>query len=243
MPPRLPIPLPLSHQLCSIRPAQLLRNLSSTASAFERSSSSTERFSQVVRDTRRASPQAESRKRHQAAEAKPPLGKSSQSRSRPLLRPPRSQTPATARSLPPHSSQPSPTPEPSLKAATPEPTRQRSWQPTKKLTYSAMAGLRALYQLDPERFSKSVLSEKFGVSHEAVTRILKSKFREDKNAGGMEALDALQRGLAFGQEEVTGRLEKPSLKGTKWDRNPGTSENVSPVPSIMRAVQEARRGR
>ncbi|ODN89647.1 hypothetical protein L198_06335 [Cryptococcus wingfieldii CBS 7118] len=207
----------LSQSIGMVRHAQLARCLSSTAGAFQRSRSSTERFSEVVK-------------------VNTPPGKTSQRKTRPLLRPSRSHTPPEARPLRSYSHQPPPTPEPPL-------VRQGSWQPTKKLTYSAMAGLRALHQFDSERFSKAALSKKFGVSHEAVTRILKSKFRDDKSAGGLEGIDALQHGLAFGQEEAMGGLDKPSLKGTKWDRDPGTSENVSPVPSIMRAIQESRRGR
>ncbi|WRT63326.1 uncharacterized protein IL334_000231 [Kwoniella shivajii] len=90
------------------------------------------------------------------------------------------------------------------------------WKPTKKLTYSAMAGMKALYSLDPVKFSKEVLSKKFGISREAVTRILKSKYRKD------------------GQGEIQGQGEI-GLKGTKWDRNPSTAETVSPVPAILRA--------
>lgn len=41
-----------------------------------------------------------------------------------------------------------------------------------------MAGLRALHAQDPRAFNIPVLSEKFGISFEAVKRILRSKFRE-----------------------------------------------------------------
>lgn len=51
------------------------------------------------------------------------------------------------------------------------------WQPTKKLTYSAMDGLRALHRANPKMFDRATLSERFGISFEAVSRILKSKFR------------------------------------------------------------------
>ncbi|EIW73194.1 hypothetical protein TREMEDRAFT_24208, partial [Tremella mesenterica DSM 1558] len=52
----------------------------------------------------------------------------------------------------------------------------RPWKPTKKLTYAAMASLKALHLVDPDRFTRGNLSELFGVSEEAVKRICKSKF-------------------------------------------------------------------
>ncbi|RXK35081.1 hypothetical protein M231_07668 [Tremella mesenterica] len=54
----------------------------------------------------------------------------------------------------------------------------RPWKPTKKLTYAAMASLKALHLVDPDRFTRGNLSELFGVSEEAVKRICKSKFRD-----------------------------------------------------------------
>ncbi|OCF43104.1 hypothetical protein I317_03073 [Kwoniella heveanensis CBS 569] len=99
----------------------------------------------------------------------------------------------------------------------------RPWQPTKKLTYSAMAGLKALHQVDPDKFTRAVLSKKFGISHEAVSRILKSKYRD--RAPGMS------------HTEAGGGDDSMQLKGTKWDRNPSTSESISPVPAILRACE------
>ncbi|GHJ90328.1 hypothetical protein NliqN6_6730 [Naganishia liquefaciens] len=54
------------------------------------------------------------------------------------------------------------------------------WEPTKKLSIPTMRGLRALHQSDPKTFSHAVLSEKFGVSREAVARIIRSKFRDEQ---------------------------------------------------------------
>lgn len=54
------------------------------------------------------------------------------------------------------------------------------WEPTKKLSIPTMKGLRALHQSDPKTFSHAVLSEKFGVSREAVARIIRSKFRDEQ---------------------------------------------------------------
>ncbi|KAJ9100977.1 hypothetical protein QFC19_005373 [Naganishia cerealis] len=54
------------------------------------------------------------------------------------------------------------------------------WEPTKKLSIPAMQGLRELYRSDPQTFNQAVLSEKFGISREAVGRIIHSKFRDQQ---------------------------------------------------------------
>jgi len=106
---------------------------------------------------------------------------------------------------------------------------KRPWQPTKKLTFAAMAGLKALHGADPEKFTRPVLSERFGISEEAVRRILKSDFRQrEADAGEME-VEA--RPATRGRDRNEGR----TLKGTKWDRSNLASESYSPVPAIMRA--------
>ncbi|WVF66654.1 hypothetical protein IAT40_001395 [Kwoniella sp. CBS 6097] len=122
---------------------------------------------------------------------------------------------STTTTPPSHTSESQSEPAPGPKSAS------RPWQPTKKLTYSAMAGLKALHQVDPEKFTRAVLSKKFGISHEAVSRILKSKYRD----------------ADLKVEEGVHTLKGTTLKGTKWDRNPSTSESISPVPAIMRAYE------
>ncbi|WVR03199.1 hypothetical protein IAU60_000190 [Kwoniella sp. DSM 27419] len=135
--------------------------------------------------------------------------------SQPVKMVPGERSPPTSKPL---ISTPGPTQTPPTPAA-------RPWQPTKKLTYSAMAGIRTLHAIDPEKHSKELLSKKFGVSREAITRIIRSKFRDRKGGDGVE--------------EDTGAGNR--LRGTKWDRDPGSSENVSPVPAIMRAYARAGR--
>ncbi|WVQ94273.1 hypothetical protein IAU59_001352 [Kwoniella sp. CBS 9459] len=108
--------------------------------------------------------------------------------------------------------------DPALESINTNKPASRPWQPTKKLTYSAMAGLKALHQVDPDKFTKGVLSKKFGISYEAVSRILRSKYRE-------------------ADHKVADADGENKLKGTKWDRDPSTSETVSPVPAILRAYE------
>ena len=96
-----------------------------------------------------------------------------------------------------------------------------------------MAGLKALHTADPHNFSRSVLSERFGISVEAVRRILKSGFRQgDADGAGMGG-EIMARPATKARLEEDG--ERKSLRGSKWDRSNLTSEAYSPVPAIMRA--------
>ena len=58
-----------------------------------------------------------------------------------------------------------------MKASFPE-----GWNPPRKLSREAMAGLRALHATDPDLFNTPMLAEKFRISPEAVRRILKAKW-------------------------------------------------------------------
>ena len=90
-------------------------------------------------------------------------------------------------------------------------TPTRPWEPAKKLTFQAMAGLRALHANDPAKFDRDALSERYGISYDAVTRILRSQYQDRKGAESGE-----------------------KIQGTKWDMNPATSR-LSPVPAVKRA--------
>lgn len=59
----------------------------------------------------------------------------------------------------------------SLKAKFPE-----GWNPRKRLSPDALAGIRALHQQFPGEYSTEVLATRFEVSPEAIRRILKSKW-------------------------------------------------------------------
>ena len=51
-----------------------------------------------------------------------------------------------------------------------------SWQPKKKISREAMDELRELRQANPEWYTPSRLADRYGISLEAVVRILHSKF-------------------------------------------------------------------
>jgi len=97
------------------------------------------------------------------------------------------------------------------RSAIPQAEPNEPWAPTKKLTFQAMAGLRALHTNDPETFDRAALSQRYGISYDAVTRILRSDYQDRK-------------------AQETGE----KIQGTKWDMNPGTSR-LSPVKAINRA--------
>lgn len=56
-----------------------------------------------------------------------------------------------------------------------------AWRPKKLLRRDKMQELRQLHQDDPTTNSREVLSKRFGVSYEAVKRILKSKWQPLKS--------------------------------------------------------------
>ena len=101
----------------------------------------------------------------------------------------------------------------------PIPSESQPWRPAKKLTYQAMAGLRALHANDPKTFDKDALSQRFGISYEAVNRILRSKY-QDRRAGDVG----------------------DSIQGTKWDLDARSSVD-SPVPAVQRAFARAQQAR
>ncbi|WVO20708.1 uncharacterized protein IAS62_002007 [Cryptococcus decagattii] len=232
----------LHRTVCLLCPG-VSRGFSSSSVGSWRQDPPKERFSESSRRGRRDvfGKRASKEEDAQVVEAHPNAPKTKKARSRPLLRPP----PQPVQTPPPSS--PTPASPPPLRtphtSSLSEAAAHKSrgpWQPTKKLTFSAMAGLRALHTLDPERFSRAFLSRKFGISYEAVNRILRSKFRGEK-VGGVEGLDGV-RGL-LSEEVPAGGLGRPDLRGTKWDKAPETSERVSPVPAIMRAYGQSRRSR
>lgn len=105
---------------------------------------------------------------------------------------------------------------PSEPESQPQSQFQMPWRPAKKLTYQAMAGLRALHANDPKTFDKDALSQRFGISYEAVARILRSKYQDNKSGDVGE-----------------------SIQGTKWDLDARSSVD-SPVPAVQRAFARRR---
>jgi len=92
---------------------------------------------------------------------------------------------------------------------------KKRWEPTKKLTYPAMDGLRALHRADPATFTPQALSLKFGISREATHRILRSRWRERK------------------------AVKVDSLVGTKWAKTPSTAGIIERVYAQKEELTQA----
>ena len=67
-----------------------------------------------------------------------------------------------------------------------------------------MEGIRALYKTDPKQYNRQYLARKFGISFEAVSRILKSNWRE-KEKRVKDAIPARMEAI-----------EEKSITDTKW---------------------------
>ena len=52
-----------------------------------------------------------------------------------------------------------------------------TWNPQKRLSPDALEGIRELHEQNPDKYTTAVLAEHFKVSHEAIRRILKGRWR------------------------------------------------------------------
>lgn len=88
------------------------------------------------------------------------------------------------------------------------------WQPRKRLSPDALAGIRALHQQFPEEYTTEVLADKFEVSPEAIRRILKSKWEPNPD----EEIERQQRWFNRGKQ-IWGRWaelgKKPPVQWRK----------------------------
>jgi len=57
------------------------------------------------------------------------------------------------------------------------------WAPPRKVSRSAMDGIRELHRIDPKKFTTPFLADRFRVSPEAIRRILKSKWVPEMHKG------------------------------------------------------------
>lgn len=81
------------------------------------------------------------------------------------------------------------------------------WNPRKKLSPDALAGIRAIHAQFPEQYTTSLLAEKFEISPEAIRRILKSRWTPKEE----EMLDRQRRWFLRGQK-VWSRYSELGLK-------------------------------
>jgi hypothetical protein len=115
------------------------------------------------------------------------------------------------------------------------------WNPLKRLSPDAMAGIRALHSQMPEHYTPWVLAEEFEVSQEAIQRILKTKWRPTAD----EETDREERWHKRG-EKVWSRLadlgKKPPAEWRElgigagkpdWMKKRETPRPQTPLPALV----------
>jgi hypothetical protein len=90
------------------------------------------------------------------------------------------------------------------------------WNPQKRLSPDAMAGIRALHQQMPEKYTSWVLADHFKVSPEAIRRILKSKWSPDADTQMDREMRWFRRG-----ERVWSRYAELGVKPPRKWRDEG----------------------
>lgn len=100
------------------------------------------------------------------------------------------------------------------------------WNPRKRLSPDALAGIRAIHAQFPNEYTTPVLAAQFEVSPEVIRRILKSKWRPDTE----EEIDRQNRWFKRGEKIWTSLAEKGYKAPAKW-RAVGIK---SPRPEYMK---------
>ncbi|KAG9688971.1 hypothetical protein KCU95_g9974, partial [Aureobasidium melanogenum] len=98
------------------------------------------------------------------------------------------------------------------KAALEEKFGEQSWNPRKRISPDALAGIRALHAKSPEMFSTAVLAEHFKVTPEAIRRILKSKWQPTEE----EAEERRERWEKRGERKWSEMAEQGLKPPKKW---------------------------
>lgn len=86
------------------------------------------------------------------------------------------------------------------------------WNPRKRLSPDALAGIRALHAQMPDVYTTTALAENFQVSPEAIRRILKSRWSPDAE----EESDRQRRWFNRGKQIYTIHAEKGGKPPKKW---------------------------
>ncbi|RDW82279.1 hypothetical protein BP6252_03391 [Coleophoma cylindrospora] len=94
------------------------------------------------------------------------------------------------------------------------------WQPMKKLSPDALAGIRALHSQMPDVYTTAALADNFQVSPEAIRRILKSKW----TPGQEEEIDRQKRWFKRGEKVWTRWAEEEKMKPPKRWRELGVGK-------------------
>ncbi|KAL3423979.1 mitochondrion organization and biogenesis protein [Phlyctema vagabunda] len=89
---------------------------------------------------------------------------------------------------------------------------QEGWNPMKRLSPDALAGIRALHAQMPDFYTTATLAETFKVSPEAIRRILKSKWTPKEE----EEIDRQKRWFKRGEKVWTRWSEEGMKAPAKW---------------------------
>ncbi|KAI4739722.1 hypothetical protein E4T50_09844 [Aureobasidium sp. EXF-12298] len=104
------------------------------------------------------------------------------------------------------------------KAALEEKFGEQNWNPRKRISPDALAGIRALHAKSPDTFSTAILAEHFKITPEAVRRILKSKWQPSEE----EAEERRERWEKRGEKKWSEMAEQGLKPPKKWrDRGVG----------------------
>ncbi|KAF1345296.1 hypothetical protein BDV97DRAFT_277516, partial [Delphinella strobiligena] len=98
------------------------------------------------------------------------------------------------------------------KAALQEKFGEQKWNPRKRISPDALAGIRAMHAAQPDLYSTEVLAHHFKVSPEAIRRILKSKWQPDEEA----AEDRRKRWEKRGEKKWKEMVELGIRPPKKW---------------------------
>jgi hypothetical protein len=114
------------------------------------------------------------------------------------------------------------------------------WNPRKKLSPDTMEGIRALHAQYPDRYTTPVLAEQFGVSSEAIRRILKSKWRsslEPEQAAAVKERWARRHDRIWDIKSEIGL--RPKRKGAKEIEDPEQFEEELRGRQLLEAYRNA----
>jgi flagellar biosynthesis GTPase FlhF len=95
------------------------------------------------------------------------------------------------------------------------------WSPTKKLSPDALDGIRTLHAKAPEKFTTPVLAEEFGVSPEAIRRILKSKWRPSE-----DEMEHRRKRWETRHDRIWGRMAELGLRPSTGRTRPVSDYHV-----------------
>lgn len=112
------------------------------------------------------------------------------------------------------------------KSALSEKFGSSGWSPRKRISPDSLEGIRSLHSQYPDRYTTSVLAERFKVSPEAIRRILKSKWRPNDDEEDNRRERWNKRGV-----NIWGQMNELGIKPPrKWrDQGVGRSERVHPA--------------